>query len=503
MKKGYGVFGKSYEMMNKNDLHDINSIDHRFMQEMILLDESSYDYLYNKEVNYYDMTHHELFEFSKKFNGNSDKETINNVLMFTRTIVKNFNVEFEEMLFGGSEKQIIERGTDWCADISRVAAVILDCLSIPCRILHLANINKAYNGHVLVEAFYENKWGVIDPLYGYLFYKDKPIDAYQLLKDKLYLNGYNDYYKELFNAIAINEYNPMDKTNNYNISKPNEYYLKLINSSHNDDWIMYENVIELLYLKYNYSFDSFNIIYKGMSSDIKIKLTDNNSNEYLLRISDIKHLTRKENEYNILKLVYDNHFIVQEPILFEVIDTKIIQLTKWLQGKDLKSLLPSLNQLQKKEFAIKTADLLTKLHLIKTNNKLLAWKERFKEKIEVRYNELTQLFGYSKEYEDMYNYLINNLEILNGCIQCFNHGDFNLENIIVLNNNELGLIDFNYYNKCYGDPIFEATTIILDESLDKTFVEEFKKQFFKENGYVELIKYYKIYDIIAKKCEEL
>ena len=243
MKKGYGVFGKSYEIMNKNDLHDINSIDHRFMQEIILLDESSYDYLYNKEVNYYDMTHHELFEFSKQFKGNSNKETINNVLMFTRNIAKNFNVEFEDMLFGGSEKQIIERGTDWCADISRVAAVILDCLSIPCRILHLANINKAYNGHVLVEAFYENKWGVIDPLYGYLFYKDKPIDAYQLLKDKHYLNGYNDYYKELFNAIAINEYNPMDKTNNYNISKPNEYYLKLINSSHNDNWIMYENVI--------------------------------------------------------------------------------------------------------------------------------------------------------------------------------------------------------------------------------------------------------------------
>ena len=71
MKKGYSVFGKAYEIMNKNDLHDIDSIDHRFMQEMILLDESSYDYLYNKEVNYYDMTHHELFDFSKQFKGNS------------------------------------------------------------------------------------------------------------------------------------------------------------------------------------------------------------------------------------------------------------------------------------------------------------------------------------------------------------------------------------------------------------------------------------------------
>ena len=26
MKKGYSVFGKAYEIMNKNDLHDIDSI---------------------------------------------------------------------------------------------------------------------------------------------------------------------------------------------------------------------------------------------------------------------------------------------------------------------------------------------------------------------------------------------------------------------------------------------------------------------------------------------
>ena len=32
MKKGYSVFGKAYEIMNKNDLHDIDSIDHRFIQ---------------------------------------------------------------------------------------------------------------------------------------------------------------------------------------------------------------------------------------------------------------------------------------------------------------------------------------------------------------------------------------------------------------------------------------------------------------------------------------
>lgn len=36
MKKGYLVFGHEYSVMLKNDLHDGNSIDYKFLQEMIL-----------------------------------------------------------------------------------------------------------------------------------------------------------------------------------------------------------------------------------------------------------------------------------------------------------------------------------------------------------------------------------------------------------------------------------------------------------------------------------
>jgi hypothetical protein len=39
----------------------------------------------------------------------------------------------------------------------------------------------------------------------------------------------------MFSSIAINEYGPMDRNNNYNLSIPNDYYLKLIHESNNDD----------------------------------------------------------------------------------------------------------------------------------------------------------------------------------------------------------------------------------------------------------------------------
>lgn len=47
------------------------------------------------------------------------------------------------MLFGGTEKEILDRGTDWCTDMARVGAVFLKCLGIPSRIVHLADTGKA------------------------------------------------------------------------------------------------------------------------------------------------------------------------------------------------------------------------------------------------------------------------------------------------------------------------------------------------------------------------
>ena len=58
MKIGYDVFGKAYGIMFRNDLHDIHSIDHKFMKEMIYLEEESCNFLYNCKPVKIDMTNH-------------------------------------------------------------------------------------------------------------------------------------------------------------------------------------------------------------------------------------------------------------------------------------------------------------------------------------------------------------------------------------------------------------------------------------------------------------
>lgn len=240
MKKGYDVFGPAYGVMMRNDLHALESIDHKFMQEMILLDEESRDFLYQTAPVRINMEAHELNSFAKRFKGSDDRQTIENILQYTAKIASTYQTAFEDMKFGGTEREILDRGTDWCADMARVGAVLLQCRGIPARIVHLADLSRAYYGHVVTEAFYEGKYGVCDFLYGYSFYDKRPLDAYDLMCCKRYLEGYPEDYASLYMAAAINEYDPMGD-NDYTVSVPNQYTLNLISQDHGGKWIMGED----------------------------------------------------------------------------------------------------------------------------------------------------------------------------------------------------------------------------------------------------------------------
>ena len=83
---------------------------------------------------------------------------------------------------------------------------------------------------------------LIDFIYGYQFYSDHPLSVWDIQQNRPLLNSYPEEYSGMFSAIAVNEYNPVDPDNDYTVSKPNEYYLKLIYGDHHDQWIMGENI---------------------------------------------------------------------------------------------------------------------------------------------------------------------------------------------------------------------------------------------------------------------
>lgn len=238
--KGYDVFGKSYGYMLRNDLHDINSIEHKLMQEQIRLDSVSEPFLYGGYQILYPLENHELYTFSQKFKMKNELESIKAVVRYTSKLASNFDMPLKDMLFGGTEKEMLTRGTDWCFDLARVAAVILDCIGLTSRFVFVANPYKAYNAHVLLEVYYNDSWGVIDPLYGYIFFDTKPINAKDIIHSAQ-LKSMNEDYKHMFNQISIAEYNPNDVNNKYIISKCNEYTYKINTIIQDGTWLLGED----------------------------------------------------------------------------------------------------------------------------------------------------------------------------------------------------------------------------------------------------------------------
>ena len=238
--QGYDVFGKAYGYMLRNDLHDINSIEHKLMQEQIRLDSISEPFLYGGYQISYPLENHEIYLFSQQFKTFNELDSIKLLIKYTNNIASNYNVPLEKMFFGGKEKEILDRGTDWCFDLARLAAVILDCIGLTSRFVFVADPNKAYHGHVLLEVYYDNSWGVVDPLYGYVFYETKPISAKEILFSSQ-LQKMDEDYKNMFKQIAIAEYNPNDSDNKYIVSRCNEYTYKLNKIKQNGTWLLGED----------------------------------------------------------------------------------------------------------------------------------------------------------------------------------------------------------------------------------------------------------------------
>lgn len=238
--QGYDVFGKAYGYMLRNDLHDINSVEHKLFQEQILLNSVSEPFLYGGYQISYPLKNHELFLFSQKFKKENELESVKSVVKYVHELASNFNAPLKEMYFGGTEKEILNRGTDWCFDLARLSAVILDCIGLTARFIFVANPDKAYNAHALLEVYYNDSWGVVDPLYGYIFYDTKPICAKDILCSSQ-IKTMDEDYKNMFKQISVAEYNPNDEKNKYISSKCNEYTYKVNTIKQDGTWLLGED----------------------------------------------------------------------------------------------------------------------------------------------------------------------------------------------------------------------------------------------------------------------
>ena len=233
MKKGIGIFGKQYEIGYKNDVQADGSVVKTLFEEMIKLDSNSVEYLYSSYTDLSNRYEPESRIFLEDIVNNlkspKQAETVDNIISYCMNIAENYNIDTDDMIFGGTEEEILKRGTYWCTDMARIACVMFQTAGLPSRIIITANTKFAYSGHTVTEVYYDNKWGVADPAMGKIFRHNDgtPISAWDIK-----INNIDEQYE----SIGIsNYYIDEHKNYNYETSRVNAYYREILKHS-NDSW---------------------------------------------------------------------------------------------------------------------------------------------------------------------------------------------------------------------------------------------------------------------------
>lgn len=90
--------------------------------------------------------------YSVTANCSSSEEQVERIARFTAGLASTRD-DLDDLLFGGAEEEIIRRGSDWCTDLARTACVLCQVAGLPSRVLILADTDRAYSAHSIVEVF--------------------------------------------------------------------------------------------------------------------------------------------------------------------------------------------------------------------------------------------------------------------------------------------------------------------------------------------------------------
>ena len=243
----------------------------------------------------------------------------------------------------------------------------------------------------------------------------------------------------------------------------------------------------------------------GMSSDEKYDVMLADGQRCMLRISPDSQAKRKKAEYSMLETAWKHGILVPRPYAFgKDAAGRIYQLSQWLEGRTLAEELAEFTGPERYEWGKQSGRLLKRIHEIPIESPSEGWRERFRRKIEIRMAEAEELMDVPEYGKRLGGYLLREIDVLDGCGQCFSHGDFYPGNLMHLKDGRLAVIDFNAYNGGYGEPVFETASVLLDRNIDEQYKVGFRAGYYgmKADRYTDqLLEYYQAYALLAELCE--
>ena len=243
--QGIAQFGPAYRFMFENDAHAPGSVDRVLAERMIRLCAETAGCLYEEytptKVEYAPGSRPELEELlAEVLAGCGDEERVAAIARFCAALGENADDDLNTMRLGGTEEEIIRRGSDWCTDVARVGCILCQLVGIPSRLVMLADTAQAYSGHVIIEGYRDGVWGAVDVTTNvlYLHPDGSPATTWELTNDPALVTSHRRARETpyttpgQFRAAAIAHYFVEDaRKYDYTVTSPNDYYRSILKES--------------------------------------------------------------------------------------------------------------------------------------------------------------------------------------------------------------------------------------------------------------------------------
>ena len=195
-------------------------------------------------------------------------------------------------------------------------------------------------------------------------------------------------------------------------------------------------------------------VQKGWSSDKKYLVTTASGEQLLLRISDIEQYEEKKKEFEIITKFSRLGIAMSEPKEFGICNEgkNVYILLSWVKGVDLESVLPKLSEKEQYLLGRQAGTILRKIHSIEVEENDIPQSTK-KEK------KLMQLSRYEQSKvrisgdQIAIDFVKANIDQIWKKRPVYQHGDFHPGNLIYMDKETIGVIDFNRWE--VGDPYEE------------------------------------------------
>ncbi len=228
--------------------------------------------------------------------------------------------------------------------------------------------------------------------------------------------------------------------------------------------MIYKKVLDNIFN--NQIISKVELLNKGWSNDIKYYIEDQNKNKFLLRIFDFSLYDKKLNQYNLLKEISKLEINVPKPLELGNIDNYAYFILSWVEGNDIEKIILTLDEKTLYLLGIKAGLILKQIHSIKIESDI-NWEVYFKDRVEDRIEKVKES-SIKHKYLDLFsNYLLDNIGLIKDRPISILHGDYHLGNMLLNDNLELGIIDFDKIK--IGDPIYDLKQMIWTTRVSNVF----------------------------------